>query len=359
MRYVPILKAKEGEFGALSDLDLHVRSLVTPLLEIPGIPYDYVNDRPARTLDAHVGGIAEKIKANWGDGRPVYIDFSAHSAEQHLADGRHALDLILAEAQAVNVHTIPVVYPSDSDSALAAVARFAAPTGMGACIRLTVDDFNEEIDVEDRVGGLLDRLNLSASETDLILDLKEIGSELSRAVLLVRAIIAGTPEVSSWRRVILAGSSFPEDLRDVDASTTRTLPRSEWELWQALHRRVERLPRRDIVYADYGITHPALKDIDPRLMTMSASIRYTGRDEWVLIKGRNVRQHGFDQYFALCESLVKHPAYSGREFSWGDGYIATTAEGTTGPGNATTWRKVGTNHHITLAAIQLANLNGS
>jgi hypothetical protein len=28
----------------------------------------------------------------------------------------------------------------------------------------------------------------------------------------------------------------------------------------------------------------------------------------------------------------------------------------TGPGNATTWRKVGTNHHLTLVTRELANL---
>lgn len=76
---------------------------------------------------------------------------------------------------------------------------------------------------------------------------------------------------------------------------------------------------------------------------------------WLVIKGRNVRQYGFEQYFELCGALVNRNEYSGAGFSWADDYIAKCAGRESGPGNATTWRKVGTNHHLTLVARQLAS----
>ncbi len=111
-----------------------------------------------------------------------------------------------------------------------------------------------------------------------------------------------------------------------------------------------------MIFGDYAISHPVPKELDPRTMRMSASIRYTTESEWLVVKGRNVRQFGFDQYFALSKALVERPEFSGLSFSWGDQYIADCADGITGPGNATTWRKVGTNHHITLVTRELANL---
>jgi hypothetical protein len=165
-----------------------------------------------------------------------------------------------------------------------------------------------------------------------------------------------TPK-KEWRRIILAATSFPEDLSDVDAQTISTLPRHEWELWKTLQRRPDSLPRRDIIYGDYAIAHPVTPDIDPRVMRMSANIRYTATDTWLIVKGKNVRQYGFDQYFDLCKTLVKRLEYMGSEFSWGDRYIADCAEGIVGPGNATTWRKVGNNHHITLLVKELATLH--
>lgn len=351
--YVPILKAKEGEFGALGEIDSEVGPQIIPLFEIPAIPFDYLNDRPSRTLDVHVRGIAEKVANCWGGDRHVYIDYSAH-AEDTLADGTHAFAALLNEARQSGAKAIPVIYTSSTQQTIDAASMHAHEAALGACLRLTVADFDEDVDLEAQIDHLISRMGLQTTDIDLLLDLKEIQSDLPRAILLARAMLAALPQPASWRRLIVAASSFPADLRDVDALSVATLPRREWDLWNALNRRPERLPRRDIIFADYGISHPTVKDVDPRTMTMSASIRYTGRNEWVIVKGRGVRQYGFEQYHGLCEKLIQHPAYEGRQFSWADGYIADTAERHSGPGNATTWRKVGTNHHITLVVVQLS-----
>lgn len=359
--YVPILKAKEGEFGALSELELdfEVAPQILPLFELPGIPYDYLNDRPSRTIEAHVRGIAEKLAASWGSARHVYLDYSAHTRVETSSGGAETFAVVLAEARVVGVKAIPVIYTWSSSESLQAASTHIQQTGLGACIRLTIADFDEEVDLEARIDDLISRTGLKDPDIDLLLDLKDIQSDVQSAILLVRAMLAGLPRPLAWRRLILAASSFPEDLRDIAAGSIATLPRREWDLWVALNRRPERLPRKNIIFADYGISHPALKDVDPRTMTMSASIRYTGRNEWVIVKGRGVRQYGFEQYHELCEKLVRHPTYETRQFSWADGYIADTAERTSGPGNATTWRKVGTNHHITLVVIQLSKQTDS
>ena len=111
---------------------------------------------------------------------------------------------------------------------------------------------------------------------------------------------------------LFAASSFPENLSDV-ASTVSTLPRREWQLWQTLQRRPDRLRRRDLIYSDYAIAHPIPRELDPRTMRLSASIRYTAPEEWLIMKGRNVRQYGFEQYFELCRMLIGRPEYYGRE----------------------------------------------
>ncbi|HLZ43033.1 MAG TPA: hypothetical protein VKQ11_18845, partial [Candidatus Sulfotelmatobacter sp.] len=176
-----------------------------------------------------------------------------------------------------------------------------------------------------------------------------------KAVLIARSVFSMIPNKEGWRRLILVGASFPEDLSDVDAANPTKLPRREWALWRTLQKRPSALPRRDMIFGDYAIANPVPRDLDPRVMLMSASIRYTTHTNWLILKGRNVRQYGFEQYFDLCKELVDRPEYNGPDFSWGDLYISDCAAEVQGPGNATTWRKVGTNHHITLVAKQLAN----
>jgi hypothetical protein len=264
---------------------------------------------------------------------------------------------VLSDCASQGVQVVPVVSRKKSTGYLSAAARYSVTTQSGVCIRLLVGDFEEEVDIETEVAQLLRGLDGSdISATDLVLDLEDLGPEAGRAALVARSIFSMIPRKNEWRRIVLAAASFPEDLSDVDAATITTLHRCEWDLWKTLQKRPGLLPRPDLIFGDYGIAHPVTKELDPRTMRMSASIRYTTPKNWLVLKGRNVRQYGFDQYFELAKALVERPEYSGSDFSWGDQYIFDCAAGITGPGNATTWRKVGTNHHLTLVAKEIANL---
>jgi Beta protein len=353
--YVPILKGKEGEFAALQELKPNVWPLIMPLIEIPSVPHDYVNDRPAKSLDDHVAGIPERL-SKCSMGHPLYLDLPSYGVEEHLNDGRLGLDAVLADCRKYGVNVVPVVSRASSDDYLSAAGLHGVSSGLGVCVRLPEGDFNEDIDLETDIARILSKIGaFTNTPADLILDLQDIGSEGNRSVVFARYVFSLIPRKDVWRRIILAAASFPEDLSDVEAATTTLLPRYEWNLWQALLRKPNGLPRRDLIYGDYAVSNPVSKVLDPRTMAMSANIRYTTRDKWLVVKGRSVRQHGFSQYFELCESLVARQEYSGRNFSWGDSYIDDCALAMKGPGNATTWRKVGVNHHLTLVAKQLAN----
>jgi hypothetical protein len=351
--YVPMLKGKEGEFAALEGLELDIRDKITPLIEVPNVPYDYANDRPAKSLDSHVAGIGERLNRCWRSG-PLYLDLPWFQNGEYLEDGRLALAAVLTDCSERGLSVIPVVSTASSESYLRAAGDHARRFGTGVCLRLLVRDF-EDNDPDSATSGVLERTGpLTPENIDVLLDLEDLGTDSGRAVLIARSVLSMLPE-GNWRRIILAGASFPSDLSEVSAARTTTLPRREWQLWQTLHKRPGPLRQHNLIFGDYAVAHPVPTELDPRTMRMSASIRYTTPDSWLVVKGRNVRQYGFEQYFELSRSLVSRPEYCGRDFSWGDGYLSDCAAGVTGPGNATTWRKVGTNHHITLVARELAN----
>jgi Beta protein len=355
--YIAVLKGKEGEYAALEELSVDARATLMPLIEVPDVPYDYANDTRAKSLDDHVSGVAERLRRCWPN-RPLYLDMPWFEENEQLEDGRVAFEGVLNDCLRLGVNAIPVVSRSNSEAYLVAAGRYARTTRQGGCIRLLIPDFDEAVDVESDIRRLLDGLGADdASSVDLVIDLENLAMDTARAVLVTRSIFSMMPRRDEWRRIVLAAASFPEDLSDIDAATITTLPRREWDLWTTLHKRPERLPRPDIIYADYAVAHPYTKELDPRTMRMSASIRYTTPNSWIVTKGRNVRQYGFDQYFELAKDLAQHPEFQGRDFSWGDKYIADCAVGMIGPGNATTWRKVGTNHHLTLVARQVASLS--
>lgn len=94
-------------------------------------------------------------------------------------------------------------------------------------------------------------------------------------------------------------------------------------------------------------------------MRPSASIRYTCESAWLVLKGRNVRDHGYEQFHDMCRDLVQRQEYSGRHFSWGDEYIDECAARRVSKGSLTTWRKVGTSHHLAFVVGQIATVIGS
>lgn len=356
MSYVPILKGKEGEFGALEVLPSAAKDSLRPLIEIPDVPIDHSTGAPRKSVDDHLSRLIHRLTDCWL-GRDAYIDLPFVKEGSLLEDRRPALEALLADCASKGTVLTPVVGLAKDPWYVLQAAAHARKHDTGLCLRLRSADFDEEHDTAEQVRALVERCKLDRDVVDLLLDLGELESrktDLNRNLLVARGLLSQIPTPNDWRRLIVGATTFPPDLSEVAASTTEELPRGEWMLWEALQRRPERLPRRDVIYADYAISHPAPMDIDPRKMRMSASIRYTTDQDWLVVKGRNVRTYGFEQYFELCETLVGHEAYYGREFSWGDRYIAQCADRSLGPGNATTWRKVGTNHHITVVQDQLS-----
>jgi hypothetical protein len=126
------------------------------------------------------------------------------------------------------------------------------------------------------------------------------------------------------------------------------IPRYEWQLYKALVNALKKASLRLPAFGDYVINHPKLLEIDPRIANPSATIRYTIDNSWYIVKGKNVRdkKFGFKQYRNLCRQVLASGYYCGLDFSWGDNYIQECASGTGKTGNLSTWRQVGTNHHI-------------
>lgn len=219
-------------------------------------------------------------------------------------------------------------------------------------------DFQDFEDFDTEISDLLRHLKISEHEADLILDLRAIGgvsvpAEIDHAVDLIESL----PKIDSWRSFSLCATAFPADLMGMKPQEKSWIPRTEWDLWRCLvsGKALPRIP----VFGDYAIANPQPSEVDPRIMRPSASIRYTTDKGWIVLKGRNLRDHGYTQFHSVSQSLVSDPDYCGPSFSWGDDYISRCANRSATTGNLTTWRKVGTSHHLAFVADQLANLSVS
>lgn len=353
--YVPVLKGKQGEYGALAETDERVRSNITPLIEIPSIPYDFAAEEPARSAQEHVGDVAKKIERCWGGAERFFLD-AGFLAEEDQINGRHPLAVVLEDARELDLQAVPVTGIARAESYDAAVKEAASIDQRGICLRLAGEDLEEPEELPEVIEAeIFTALGLAAGDVDLVLDLGAISAEQQWTGATIRLLLAALPEVGNWRSLTLVSSSFPLDLSGIDGNSTALIPRAEWSIWRSLHARRDRLGRLP-TFGDYAISHPAPREVDPRIIQRSAAIRYSADDEFLILKGRSIQVHGSEQHYDLAAELVGRPEFRGEDFSWGDAYIAARARREGGPGSGMTWRKAGTSQHLTLVTMQVANL---
>jgi hypothetical protein len=85
--YVPILKGKQGEFDAIEELDDSVKAQLTPVIEVPSIPWDFKNKRPQTTIDKHLDSIGKKIRKAWDSKALLFVDLRLIEADVRMKNG--------------------------------------------------------------------------------------------------------------------------------------------------------------------------------------------------------------------------------------------------------------------------------
>jgi hypothetical protein len=351
--YVPTLKWRQGEFKALATLDSGVKDWITPLIEVPAIPWDHEDGCPQRDVDDHLAKIPKQLETNWGD-RFAFLD-CALIADERLRGGTHPVTWVADNANARGLNLIPVTSLDRGAEYQQAVRNSARDTAADIALRLSSSDIFDE-DLESRIATALESLGAVTESIHLILDLQAVDeSNASVLAAVLPRTINAIPGIRQWRTVTFLGTAFPIDLSDVSAGVG-SISRAEWELWLSLlGKKLFRLP----TFGDYSIAHFDTRELDPRTMRVSASIRYTGAEEWHIFRGRWLRSpnaSGFEQFRELSGAVINHREYAGPDYSWGDEFIYNCANGNGGTGNLAQWRQVGNSHHITYVARQVASL---
>ena len=95
-------------------------------------------------------------------------------------------------------------------------------------------------------------------------------------------------------------------------------------------------------------------------MQVSATIRYTTEEHWLLVKGESTRSVPPSSQFPLLATrlvyghLQQH--FAGSAHCFGCQSIKAAADGASGYGSAGVWRKLGTIHHLSAVMRGLQNL---
>jgi hypothetical protein len=338
--YVPILKAKRGEFWALSNLKNATKEKVTPLLDF--LPHG------TKSLAEIVPERMEQISDAWGT-RPLFLDTRLVTDNGSIS--AQGIAEIFDAAAASNLHAIPVTSPSHPQTIHTRVAAIVAQQNHGAALRLKVADFNNPQTLATSITTVLTRLHLQPNRVDVIIDYEATSPDA--ALQLIRAHTGVLPSLNRWRTYTVTSGSFPQVVSDLAQNQWHQLPRNDWAAWLGALTNAPALARKPS-YGDYGIRDTSL----PRSGRANANIRYTADTYFLIRRGRQVQEGHAGDIRAICASLIARAEYSGVAFSEGDDCINQVINPPTTTGGAEQWTQWGMNHHIEKVVWQIANHNG-
>lgn len=339
-QYVPILKCKEGEFKALYRVGTPIIDFVVPIVDL--VP------NPQKKFDDHIISSLRYITKYWNPEKLIYIDGYMIQDYGLLRDGTHPLEYIFDELSSKEFTAIPSISNVTGLQYNRVVKSICAKDRKGVCIRIfrrQSNSLNIEID------RLLNDLELDRNSVDLLIDLRSL-EELSIDEIYNWCIheLNNLNYISEWRSLVVSGGNFPIDLTELKPDQIHLIVRKEWENWKRIieSEEIERIPS----YSDYAISHPLMSEFIG-IPNASASIRYTQESEFYIYRGKGTRQYSFEQFYDLSESLINSVEYYGQDHCDGDKFIHNCGTEKDSTGNLTTWRWVGTIHHLTVVANQL------
>ncbi|KQQ52097.1 beta family protein [Plantibacter sp. Leaf314] len=353
--YRPILLVRAGELAALKRLTATTQNSMTPAFLVPPRPWDFDKEAYSKSLADHLKGLPQKLADARGK-RRAYVDLTLLDTEEDV-HGTFPLTWMVDEAAKLGLELIPMTSPGRSTAHYAAVSAAHGKYGLGVAIRLAPAEWLT-IDPS-AINTLGATLGIPQSEVDVFSDFESestaITSQSAYNELLALSRFA------AFRSITTGGAGFP-----IVTGTPRgisELPRSEWQVFSSVHAKARAAGTVKPDFFDYGILNPQSIDlgVDPRFMSISAALRYTIEDDWLLAKGELFKGQGGSGKGGAAlppalRVLAAHPAYRTPISSQADDWIDQVIAGTTTPGAPKAWREWGTVRHLEVVEHQLSIL---
>lgn len=368
--YVPILRWKTAEKEALKELAVKDKLMITPLLELimPArkrlkkgeelkTPQEY-KAQSIEKLKVSLPDLPKEILKYWGDA-PIFVDLNL-LVDRELQ--KWGYTEIMGKGLIAGSRIIPVLRLKENTDLEGAVIKLVKQYQAGVCLRILRSDLASS-SMTASINEFLQKNGLEHEQVDLLIDFELVeGMSLDKYSEIAKSI-QNIPDLPKWRTFTVAGGAFPFDLSRLSPHGTYRITRSDWAYW--FSEIYSGMQKRKPAFADYTIQHPIYTEPNPEA-NPSASIRYTGESEWVIMRGEALHKidkdgnegPGHSQYPSHAQLLMSQPEYKGRDFSYGDEYIAEKGQDVDTPntGSPRTWLRAGVNHHLALVANQISNL---
>jgi hypothetical protein len=325
--YVPFLKLKVNEVGALSVLSSEIKENLVPFFDLP----KQKDGATPEDLQRLVEKSARSAKKNLKDFKTFFLD-NFDIDDGIVINGRNNYAFVIESFS--DLHFVPVIGLDRSpernkvvfDDKKAGIIRsdFVA-------LRLLAEDFESFELVEGELADLMKDASSLFEHQVLILD-NRVCTNIKvpeRANQIVQ-FITDSAKTFTFFSTIITGSSIPASIKDVlEVESEATHDRKELMIFREA---AKELKSSHLFMGDYTIVSPLYSEftIPPAAMlnVMAPKIIYSFDRLHYVARGGALKSHarGNAQYNDIAKHIVSKALYRGPEYSFGDAFLHEKAQ---------------------------------
>lgn len=350
--YMPILRAKKGEFDTFKHLSEKVKDGTLPVFELPLISEKQKKTKKYTLLSTPIAAFVEKCAIELSeimDKRSFAVDIHRWPSNATVESGEHILSYFIGCLKAKDCNVSPVIgYDRWEDKEYTTILRQLSKNITTFVIRLDSFAFEDMIEEEPFftvLDDIMTSMDIDSAQCSILLDFDdtaktsiiEMQENAQRAVDLL--------DDYTFRFISIAGCSVSSDINNMvpKANTNGIVIRKEFQVWKTIKKFNNNI---NFIFGDYGVANPQVGD-DIIAPDANGKIRYTIEDSYFVVRGYSRRQgEKGSQMHGLCRRLKSSGYYMGTAFSWGDLKIEECAQGEF-TGNPMNWISIDTSHHMT------------
>lgn len=321
-KYIPFLKLKAGEFGAIKTLDNTLKINVSPFFDFP-----YDKKMKENEYIATVGKLIRKFELNLVDIPYCYVDnFDVNSSL--MINGETNYKYLLTNLSFFKI--IPVVAIDRSwehNQAVLNLRKSKIIKSKIVAFRLVREDFKNYNVISTEIKDELTPVFNEFDKIDLVLDCR-VCLNINTDNLAKEIVSFANSFCSEYRvrKIIVTGSSIPSSIAEIVKSNSElTLLRKELIVHKSVYNKLH--DRYNIFLGDYCTVSPDYSEIDiePEMMpnVTAPKIIYSHGEKHYIQRGGALKTHhrGYLQYNDLSKILVSKSFFRGKNYSFGGDFF--------------------------------------
>jgi hypothetical protein len=342
--YVPVLRLRPGEVSAMFNLSREVAAAICPVFTVPPpttagaaeLEFDVPLSGALQSARELLRRLCSQNHLLFTSAiSKIWLDcWRLDNASKSSMFGK-----LLSDPSVNGGMIVPVAISEQGSQHMACVRDHYRQYENGMMVRISITRFDIQKAIETARRCAVDR-----EKTDLLIDVGLVTEQnLESCRTAVSAAIAAASH-TPWRSIGVVAGSIAEPFRFRDSQ--RGIPRREVEIWRSA---IAASPR--IRLGDYTSIAPVFLDGRPR--TALPSLRYSGRNQTLVIRRRKDPVSNALVYGEMCAAARAWEYYDATATDWGTRQINDGAAGAKMSLQKRFWTAIGVAHHIEVASRQI------